>query len=233
MSYRDLCNDLSKLLSVDEEAKSMSIFVAYTISWREKEVSISSYPFEDDIKELFEFVKSRYRLEELKKDPIVRAYRDFYWRIGIDPTKTRPASEALVRRILRGSFPRINLVVDAGNIASAKTMVPIGLYDLDRAVPPFRIALSKGGEIFNPIGGKQEILDKGVPILIDSRGIVMHIYPHRDSVDTMIRDSTKAILIVGAGVAKVPTDLVKKAVERVAQLLEKIGWDWCRYTEVK
>ncbi|PKL55961.1 MAG: hypothetical protein CVV35_07160, partial [Methanomicrobiales archaeon HGW-Methanomicrobiales-6] len=49
-------------------------------------------------------VRERYTLERIKDEPLFRAYRDFFWRVGVDPTKTRPASEALVRRILAGKM---------------------------------------------------------------------------------------------------------------------------------
>ncbi len=38
-------------------------------------------------------IKVTYALETLKDDPQMRLYRDFFWKIGIDPTKIRPASE--------------------------------------------------------------------------------------------------------------------------------------------
>ena len=58
--------------------------------------------------EVLERVKKRWTLDQLKEKPIFRAYRDFFWRIGVDPTKIRPASEALIRRALRGRpIPRI------------------------------------------------------------------------------------------------------------------------------
>ncbi len=226
-----LCLELGKLLEVDEKAGSMGVFVAYTIAWCSENFSSKNDPLKEDVEKLLELVKNRYRVETLKEDPVVRCYRKFYWRIGIDPTKTRPSSEALVRRCLRGSFPRINPVVDAGNIASAETMVPIGLYDLSRAKPPFKITLSRGGEVFKPIGGKPETLEEGLPILLDSMGTVMHLYPHRDSVETMIREDTRTILVIGAGVPGVPENLVKQAVTRVAKLLEKLGWSWCGIVE--
>jgi Uncharacterized conserved protein len=40
--------------------------------------------------------------EKLKEDPVVKSYRSFLWRFGIDPTKVRPSGEALRRRIARG-----------------------------------------------------------------------------------------------------------------------------------
>ncbi len=63
-------------------------------------------------------------LEGLKDEPIFRTYRDFFWTMGVDPTKVRPAAEALIRRILVGrSMPRINTVVDAYNLASMTTHI--------------------------------------------------------------------------------------------------------------
>ena len=233
MALRPICSELGGLIEVDESARGLGIFIAYTLAWSEGAAAIKSYPFEPEIKEIFKEIPRRYSLDSLRSDPVVRAYRDFYWRIGIDPTKTRPASEALVRRVLRGSFPRINVVVDAGNIASVETLVPIGLYDLSRAKPPLKITLSRGGEVFRPIGGRPEALPPNIPVLVDSRGTVMHVYPHRDSVDTMIREDTKDVLIVAAGVPNVPVELVRKAAERVAQLLTKTMWGWCGSTYVK
>src|SRR5439155_24626453 len=43
-----------------------------------------------------------YALETLKDEPWLRAYRDFFWRVGVDPTKVRPAAEALLRRVIQG-----------------------------------------------------------------------------------------------------------------------------------
>ena len=58
-------------------------------------------------------------LETLKDEPRLRAYRDFFWRVGVDPTKVRPAAEALLRRVIQGKpFPRVNTLVDAYNRAS-------------------------------------------------------------------------------------------------------------------
>ena len=48
----------------------------------------------------------------IKDEPMARAYRDFFWSLGIDPTKIRPAAEALVRRIAHDRpLPTINTAV--------------------------------------------------------------------------------------------------------------------------
>ena len=70
-------------------------------------------------------------LDAVKDLPIFRAYRDFYWRVGIDPTKTRPAGEALARRIIGGSgLPTIYTLVDSYNIASAESHIAVAAFDL-------------------------------------------------------------------------------------------------------
>jgi len=61
------------------------------------------------------------------------ATRAMYRGFGIDPTRRRPSSEALLRRIGRGGdLPRINTLVDVCNWCSVEVQLPYGLYDLDR-----------------------------------------------------------------------------------------------------
>jgi len=179
------------------------------------------YPFGQQLEE----VKKRLGLQpsSLKDHPIIRAYRDFYWRLGIDPTKQRPSSEALARRLLaQGDLPRINSVVDAGNIASAETLIAIGLYDLDevRGVPLLRWA--RQGERFEDITGRSIALGENNLVLADELGI-MHVYPYRDSFRTRIRASTQRVLAVACGVPGIGTELLDRALERVVQLVRLFG----------
>lgn len=163
-----------------------------------------------------------YTLENLKDNQIVRAFRDFYWKIGIDPTKIRPASEALVRRILSGSsLPMINNVVDAGNLASIETLIPIGLYDLDKIVGEPILRFAKQSEEFIDITGKIRKLEPNTIVLADNMGII-HIFPYRDSLRTMIDWDTRRVLIIACGVENVPTTLVDYATERVIHYLKTL-----------
>ncbi|NOZ89176.1 MAG: hypothetical protein GXO15_04540 [Crenarchaeota archaeon] len=224
------CEGLQGLVRVEEPAARLGVAVAYSLAWGEPVSRLSGERLRVEEERLLEELRSRYTLEALRGDPLVRAYRDFYWRIGVDPTKTRPSSEALVRRALRGRWPRVNPVVDAGNIASARTMVPIGLYDADRFTPPLRLTLARGGELFEPIGGEPEELRAGVPVLVDAEGRVLHLFPHRDSRLTMVRPETRCILILAAGVPGVPRERLAEAVGEVKRLLGLLGWESCRET---
>lgn len=161
-----------------------------------------------------------YKLETLKDEPVARAFRDFYWRIGIDPTKQRPAGEALARRILSGSgIPSINNLVDAGNLASAETLIPIGIYDLDKVSGTLTLRFAHEGEEFIDIRGKKSKLSPNEIVLVDDLGVV-HIFPHRDSYRTKITPATRKALIIGCGVKGVPRNLVDEACGKVIQYLK-------------
>jgi DNA/RNA-binding domain of Phe-tRNA-synthetase-like protein len=194
-------------------------FPGIYLSTREVQVDVrQSRNFDEQIAKLRASIG--YTLENLKDNPIIRAYRDFYWKIGIDPTKIRPSSEALVRRILSGSsIPMINNVVDAGNLASIETLIPIGLYDLDKMVGEPVLRFARHGEEFIDITGRVRKIESNTIVLADDIGLI-HIFPHRDSLRTMIQWDTKRVLIVACGVENVPNSLVDYAVDRVIHYLE-------------
>jgi DNA/RNA-binding domain of Phe-tRNA-synthetase-like protein len=93
-------------------------------------------------------------LEEVKDQPIFRAYRDFFWKVGIHPTKTRPAGEALTRRILGGrDLPRVNTVVDAYNLVSVETSIAIAAFDTAKvSEDALMMRKATSGEPFHGIG---------------------------------------------------------------------------------
>jgi len=161
--------------------------------------------------------------EELKDHPTVRALRDFYWSIGIDPTKTRPSSEALARRFITNkSIPKINNVVDAGNVASIETLIPIGIYDANTIVGDVKLRLAYTGEEFIDISNEKHLLNGKEIVLSDSNGI-MHVFPHRDAFRTRVKEDTKKVLIVGCGVFGIEQGLTKTAVDRTHELINMFG----------
>ncbi len=178
---------------------------------------------EEEIIKTVNTIRTRYSLDDLGNNPVIRALRQFYWRIEIDPTKKRPSSEALVRRILRGNdLPRINCIVDSGNLASLITLVPVGLYDLDKVPEPKRIMLRRAlpGEVFEPIGGKPIILKGGEPVMV-SGNIIMFLYPYRDSVKTMISSDTRRVLVVAAGVPGIDDEQIARTTNLVSEYITR------------
>jgi len=167
------------------------------------------------MRKMEEGVRASVQLEALKDDPILRAYRDFFWKAGIDPTKTRPASEALIRRILRGNqLPAINSFVDALNIASVETRIAFAAFDADRLAGRLELRLARPGESMLPIGHAERLILEGREILIADEKRVIALYPHRDSEETKITDGSSKALVLSCGVPGIGHDTIEASLRQ-------------------
>jgi len=169
-----------------------------------------------------EDVRSSFKIEQLKDDPTVRAYRNLFWSLGIDPTKTRPSGEALLRRVLHGyEIPIISTVVDAYNLASLKTIIPLSGFDLDQISPPLVVRFSREDEEFHGIGmNKSVTLGEKMLVVADTKRIVC-FYPHRDADETKITEKTKNVAIVGYGAPKISQDQLVHAVKTALNFINQ------------
>jgi len=173
---------------------------------------------------VYDEVKTKYSIETLKDDLTVRAYRDFYWKLRIDPTKTRPSGEALLRRVLNGNqLPCISAVVDAYNLASMKTIISISGFDRDRLAPPFRVRFAVNGEVFAGIGmdTPMQLTDRML-VLTDERRVLC-IYPYRDCDHTKISLETRNAVIVGYGAPGITMEQLKRAVEMTLAYIKQVS----------
>lgn len=170
--------------------------------------------------EVFTDVRRRFTLEGLRDDPVFRAYRDFFWRIGIDPTKTRPAAEALIRKVLGGRpIPRINTAVDAYNLASMTTCIALAAFDIGRLEGDINMRFANTGERFLGIGMDEPVtLAGGEIVMVDASGLVA-IYPYRDAEYSKITLQTKDLMLVSCGVPGIPLDRLKEAVDKAYELV--------------
>ena len=121
--------------------------------------------------------------------PVARA-RELYRRFGVDPTRVRPSSEALMRRLRKGEpLPRINSLVDVANAMSVQLQVPVGLYDLDK-VKGEELVIRLGAEGETYIGiGKEKVNVAGRICVADGDGPCGN--PSADSARTMITTDTE------------------------------------------
>ncbi|MBN2170790.1 MAG: hypothetical protein JW819_05685 [Candidatus Krumholzibacteriota bacterium] len=125
--------------------------------------------------------------------PVLAPARTLYRRTGMDPTRTRPSSEALLRRVLQGKgLYRLDPVVDTGNLFSLAESLPLGLYDLDRIA---------GEEVVLRLGATDEAFDgirKG-PVHVAGRLCLADAAgpfgsPTSDSARCRVRDATARLL---------------------------------------
>ena len=180
-------------------------------------------------KEKLEEIRRKYgSLEQLKNVPVFRAYRDFYWAVGIDPTKTRPAGEALARRILAGKdLPEINTFVDSYNLASAESGIAIGAFDLSHMNEnALLMRLAKPGEKFLGIGMPEPIDLSGIEVVIEDESSknLIAVYPYRDSDESKVTESTRDVLLMMCGVPGISKDLLELA----KRLAEEYAERFCR-----
>jgi DNA/RNA-binding domain of Phe-tRNA-synthetase-like protein len=124
----------------------------------------------------------------------IAAVRTMYKRVGIDPTKRRPSSEALLRRVRKGEgLPRINSMVDVCNWCSLEFQLPYGLYDAAHIEGDVVLRLGAEGESYPGIR-KDEVHVGGRITLADSRGPFGN--PTSDSARTMVTPATTRALVV-------------------------------------
>ena len=140
------------------------------------------------------------------------AVRTMYKRVGIDPTKRRPSSEALLRRVRKGEgLPRINSMVDVCNWCSLEFQLPYGLYDAAHLEGDVVLRLGIEGESYPGIR-KDDVHVGGRITLADNRGPFGN--PTSDSARTMVTAATtRALVVVFA-----PRDIDARQLDRVVQI---------------
>lgn len=150
-----------------------------------------------------------------KVGPTDRA-RELYRKFGLDPTRVRPSSEALLRRLKKGeSLPRINSLVDVANAMSVQLQVPVGLYDLGKVKgTDLTIRLGEPGESYEGIG-KERVNVAGRICVADAEGPCGN--PTADSARTMITTATES----AAWIYFLP--VTEEDIDRTAELIAVYG----------
>jgi DNA/RNA-binding domain of Phe-tRNA-synthetase-like protein len=120
--------------------------------------------------------------------------RTMYKRVGLDPTRTRPSSEALLRRVRRGDpLPRINAMVDVCNWCSLEFQLPYGLYDAAQIAGDVELRLGRPGESYPGIR-KDDVHVAHRITLADAIGPFGN--PTSDSARTMVTTATTRAMVV-------------------------------------
>lgn len=171
-------------------------------------------------------LRAQHAADALKDEPRVRAYRDFFWRLGIDPTKVRPASEALVRKVVRGRpLPTINTAVDALNVASIETNVAFAAFDADLLGGDLTLRYARAEERFLGIGMDAPIVLTGRELVIDDTRELVAVYPYRDADATKLTTATRRAHVLGCGVPGLGGWDLQRATERCGELMLKYSKD--------
>jgi len=182
-------------------------------------------PAHEDLARLMDTVCERKRcdftVEGLAEAGPVRAVRTMFRAWGIDPSKYRPSSEALLRRVVQGKgLYRVSNIVDIGNLGSVETAWPYGCYDRERIEPPVVLRHGAPGERYDGIGKRTWHLERR-PVLADAQGPFGS--PISDSTRSMITESARNILIVLYAPSSVPDAAAEEALARICERLHQFG----------
>jgi len=158
--------------------------------------------------------------------PGVAETRALFHRLDLDPTKTRPSSEALLRRVLQGrGLPRVHPAVDVCNLCSLESQLPLGLYDRERLRGELQVRIGRPGEGYAGIR-KQRVHLGGRLLIADDDGPFGA--PTSDSSHTAISDATRHLLVVVYCPVERAGQHLSAALERIADALTR----FCRASVV-
>ena len=149
----------------------------------------------DEIHELEQRLRQQLTTESLKTLPGIAATRAVYKKCGKDPSRYRPASEQLIRRMLQGKeLYQIDTLVDLVNLASIAYGYSIGGFDADKMVgDTLTLGIGREGEPYEGIGrGLLNIA--GLPVYRDRQGGVGT--PTSDNERTKMTLATRHLLVL-------------------------------------
>jgi len=130
-----------------------------------------SEPLWQEIETLCGKLRQELTTESLKEMTSIAATRRVYKACGKDPSRYRPASEALIRRALQGKdLYQRDTLVDLVNLASIAYGYSIGGFDADKFVgDTLTLGIGREGEPYEGIG-RGMINIHGLPVYRDAEG---------------------------------------------------------------
>jgi DNA/RNA-binding domain of Phe-tRNA-synthetase-like protein len=157
-----------------------------------------------------------------KSDDAVRGHvRELLRHGGYKPTgRGKPASEYLIRAVTEGALGSINAAVDACNVASLHSGLPISVVDVSLAKPPFRIGVAPEGSSYVFNQGGQTIDLGGLLCLFDSEGPCANAV--KDAQRTKTTPATTQVQVVVWGTNALPGRAAQTA-KWYRELLEGVG----------
>jgi DNA/RNA-binding domain of Phe-tRNA-synthetase-like protein len=167
-------------------------------------------------REVSELARASLEGIEISSHRTVAAIRKLFRAAGCDPTRYRPSSEALLRRVLKGEdLPAIHPLVDLNNCLSVELAVPCCVVEEGSLEPPLTLRAGRPGETYESLRGPFNL--EGKPLLADTEGPFST--PITDSRRGKVTEGTERAWLV----AYLPAGIVTPAAvrEKIKELLAK------------
>lgn len=151
-------------------------------------VTESSEKLKEKLTQTAEEKKEKLKIEDISQLPPIKQGRKAYKAFGKDPARYRLASEALLRRILKGKgMYFVNNLVEINNLVSIESGFPICAFDLEKVNNPITFRIGKKDEPYQGIG-RGPLNIENLPVFSDSEGAFGS--PTSDSERVKITDET-------------------------------------------
>ena len=190
------------------------------------EAMVVNTPYNSELWQEIEILGNRYRTtlttESLKEMTSIAATRRVYKACGKDPSRYRPASEALIRRVLQGKeLYQRDTLVDLVNLASIAFGYSIGGFDADKFVgDTLTLGVGREGEPYEGIG-RGMINIHGLPVYRDAQGGVGT--PTSDHERTKMTIDTRHLVVLVNGY-----DGNEKRVRENAEYIQTLLQKYCQ-----
>lgn len=146
------------------------------------------------VENILDNLKSDILIEEVTSNLKIKETRDGYKKLGKDPSHTRPACEALLRRVIKGiKLYSLGDLIDLGNILSVETKRSVCVVDADKVQGNVTIRVGYEGEHVDAIN-RGLINAFNLPVYVDDEGIFGS--PTSDTLRTSVTNTTKRILVM-------------------------------------
>ncbi|MGE5701224.1 MAG: B3/4 domain-containing protein [Clostridia bacterium] len=171
-----------------EVGQRMPGFSLGVIQYKGTSVSETPKMVQGRINLFVESLRLDHSLEAITEIEGVRGWRAGFKKLGIDPSRYRPSSEALLRRLLQGNpFFWVNSAVDVNNFISVHHALPLGIYDLaNLAGPTITCRIGNPSDKYEGLNGRDMEME-GKLLLSDETGPFGS--PIVDSVRTKVTES--------------------------------------------
>ena len=159
----------------------------------------------------------------IRELPGVKACREAFLTLGMNPNKFLCSIEALLTRIAKGKgFPCINAAVDLGNAISIGHRLPIGAHDIDSLEGGLEVRPARAGDTFVAFGEtEEETPDEGEIVYASGSQVRTRRWTWRQSERGKITEETTAILYPIDGFTDVNEAEVKAAAAEFVTLLRR------------
>ena len=167
----------------------------------------------------------RFAGQDVREPANVKAYREAFRSLDMNPNKFMCSVEALTKRVQKGNpLPHINPLVDLGNALSVKYQLAMGAHDIDRMEPDgLAVRFSTEQDSFLPMGEAQsEAMPAGELVYVSGHTVKTRRWLWRQSDDGKITGETRAVFFPIDGFFSLNRDAVLQARDELAETLKSV-----------